>query len=87
MESHAYVLINVEPARTQRVIAHLRTIPGATVREVLGPYDIIMELEAEAPEYVTAILREKIRPVAGITSTVTCPWIEEGGAAPSKAWE
>ena len=87
MDAHAYILINVDPARTLGVMKHLRTISGATVHEVLGPYDIIVELEAEAPEYITTILREKIRPVAGVTSTVTCPWIDESGASPSKAWE
>jgi len=45
----AYVLINVEPARTQEVLGRLRAIPGALVREVLGSYDVVLELEAEAP--------------------------------------
>jgi len=74
--AHAYVLINTEPARTEAVIERLSAVPGARVREVLGPYDIVVELEADAPEYVTQILREKIRPVPGVTSTVTCTWME-----------
>ena len=72
MPANAYVLLNVEPARTQTVLDRLRAIPRALVREVLGPYDIIVELEADSPEDITAILREKIRPVAGVTTTVTC---------------
>ena len=75
MPANAYVLLNVEPARTQAVLDRLRAIPRAFVREVLGPYDVIVELEADSPEDITAILREKIRPVAGVTSTVTCMWI------------
>jgi DNA-binding Lrp family transcriptional regulator len=43
---------------------------------VLGPYDIVLEVETEAPEYVAQILREKVRPIPGVTSTVTCTWIE-----------
>ncbi len=74
--ARAYILIEVTPAETQRVVAHLRTIPGALVREVLGPYDIVVELEAESPEYITSILREKIRPLKGVVHTVTCPWME-----------
>ncbi len=74
--AHAYILIEVTPAETQRVVAHLRAVPGALVREVLGPFDIIVELEAESPEYITSILREKIRPLTGVLHTVTCAWIE-----------
>lgn len=74
--THAYVLINVDPTRTEAVMGRLAAIPGARAHEVLGPYDIVVELEAEAPEYVTRTLREKIRPIPGVTSTVTCTWME-----------
>lgn len=76
MAVHAYILITVDPARTQQVRERLRALPGAYVREVLGPFDIVVELEAETQEDLTSTLRSKIRPVPGITSTVTCPWIE-----------
>jgi len=74
--AHAYILIGVEPAQTQRVVQRLKAIPGTQVHEVLGPYDIVIELEVEAPEYITMVLREKVRPIPGILSTVTCTWIE-----------
>ena len=74
--THGYVLINVDPTRTEAVLERLSSILGARVHEVLGPYDIVVELEAEAPEYLTQIVREKIRHVQGITSTVTCTWME-----------
>ena len=74
MAANAYVLINVEPARTQEVVERLRAIPGAIAREVLGPYDVVVELEADTQEDITAILRHKIRPIRGITNTVTCVW-------------
>jgi hypothetical protein len=44
------------------------------VREVLGPYDVVIELEADTREDITAILRHKIRPIRSITNTVTCTW-------------
>ena len=75
--AHAYIMITVDPALTKKVMARLTAIPGAHVHEVLGPYDIVMELEAEASEYITSALRQKIRPVPGVLSTVTCIWIEE----------
>ncbi len=74
MAATAYILINLEPARTQAVVEQLRAIPGAFVREVLGPYDVVIELEADTREDITAALRHQIRPINGITDTVTCLW-------------
>ena len=75
--THAYVLLEVEPPKTRNVVEHLKGIRGAVVHEVLGPFDIVVELEVESPEYITSILREKIRPVNGVIRTVTCTWMEE----------
>jgi DNA-binding Lrp family transcriptional regulator len=75
MAANAYILVNVEPAKTQSVVQRLRTIPGAIVQEVLGPYDVIVEIESDSPEDITAILRHKIRTIDGVTNTVTCPWL------------
>ena len=74
MAATAYILVNTEPARTQEVVEQLRAIPGAFVREVLGPYDVVVELEADTQEDITATLRNQIRPINGITDTVTCLW-------------
>ena len=72
MAASAIILLNVEPAKTQEVLARLRAIPAAYVREVLGPYDVVVELEADTGEDITAILRSKVRPISGVASTVTC---------------
>ena len=74
MVANAYILLNVEPASTQSVVAQLRAVRGAIVHEVLGPYDVIVELEADTQEDITGILRQRIRPIHGITNTVTCVW-------------
>ena len=74
MAANAYVLINVEPAQTQAVIDRLNQIRGAAVREVLGPYDAVVELEAGTVEDLTRIMRNQIRPINGVTNTVTCLW-------------
>lgn len=76
MTANAYILITVDPTQTQAVVQRLRAIPGTQVREVLGPYDIVLELEEESTEYITSTLRQKIRPVPGVLSTVTCTWID-----------
>ena len=45
--------------------------PGSTRP---GPHDVVVDLEADTQENITAILRHKIRPIKGITNTVTCIW-------------
>jgi DNA-binding Lrp family transcriptional regulator len=75
MAANAYVLINIEPAKTTAVVQKLRAIPGAIVHEVMGPYDAVVELESDTSEDITAILRHKIRSVDGVTNTVTCTWL------------
>ena len=72
MATKAYMLINVQPANTRGVFDQLNTIKGAVVMEVQGPYDLILDLEADTPEDILLVLRTKVRPIKGITNTVTC---------------
>jgi DNA-binding Lrp family transcriptional regulator len=74
MSANAYVLINVEPERISEVAERLRVIPGGIVREVISPYDVVVELEVDTEEDLAGILRHKINPVPGVTNTVTCTW-------------
>ncbi len=76
MPVNAYVLLTVDPGRTRNVVESLRAIPGAVAREVLGPYDIVLELERDNVGDITGVVREKVRTIPGVTSTVTCMWIE-----------
>ena len=71
MAASAYILVNAEPASTRAVLEKLEDIPGAVVHEVLGPYDFVVDLETDSQEDVTAILRHTIRPIPGVTNTVT----------------
>jgi hypothetical protein len=63
MSVNAYILINAEPERIQEVVERLGTIPGGIVREVVGPYDVVVELEADTQEDITGILRHNISPI------------------------
>lgn len=74
--AYAYILINVEPTETQAVFERLEQIPNSKARQVMGPYDIIVELQADASEYIGQVLRDKIRPIKGVSNTVTCVWLE-----------
>ena len=69
----AYVLITVDTTMTQDVVGRLSRIPGVVeVNEVLGPYDVVAELEVERLEDVTDILRTEIRRIPGVRNTLTC---------------
>ena len=72
MPINAYILINVEPAKTRAVFEQLDHIRGAVVDELLGPYDIVVYLDAATPVELTAVLRDQIRPIRGIANTLTC---------------
>ena len=76
MAAKAYIFLNVEPVRTEEIVYKLGQIPRALVRETLGPYDVVVELEEDTTADITAVVRTKIRSVPGVTSTVTCIWIE-----------
>ncbi len=76
MANKAYVLINTETALTQSVVSRLQQVHAViNVHEVLGPYDIVVEMEAPTHEDLIAALRHDIRPIKGITHTVTCSWL------------
>ncbi len=69
----AYILITAEPEHTNALRTKLKKLKGAKeVHEVMGPYDIVLELRAKDLAQVTDILRKSIRPLPGVRNTVTC---------------
>ncbi len=69
----AYVLINSETAYTNQVVEKIRGISGVVeIHEVLGPYDIVAEVEAADIDSILHILRQEIRVILGVRNTVTC---------------
>ena len=72
MGAKAYILVTAEPQKTRVVFDLVRAIQDALVIELLGPYDMIVELHADTPEGIYAVLRDQIRPIQGITTTITC---------------
>lgn len=80
----AYVLIVTQPGATRRVAEQLAGISAiAEVHEVMGPYDIVVEIEAETLTDVPPILSDSIRTIDGIQSTtslVAFPSEREGGS-------
>lgn len=68
----AYVLIVTDPVKTKEVFAQLQQIPGLVeLHEVMGPYDIVCEIEANDLTEIPPILGERIRRLPGIESTTS----------------
>jgi DNA-binding Lrp family transcriptional regulator len=68
----AYVLVVTDPGKTRRVIQALREIPSIMeLHEVMGPYDIVVEIEVENLQDIPPILGGKIRVIEGIESTTS----------------
>jgi DNA-binding Lrp family transcriptional regulator len=74
----AYVLIVTDPVRTSQVMARIRELPAIkSSHEVMGPYDIIVEIEVNDLAEIPPILGEGIRRIDGIESTTSLVTIPE----------
>ncbi len=72
MTVKAYVLVVTDPGETKRVFEALQSVEGVVeVHEVMGPYDIIVEIDAPSLVDVPPILSGHIRGIAGIQSTTS----------------
>jgi len=68
----AFVLVVTDPP-VQRIVSNqLTELPFVVgVHEVMGPYDIVVELEAEQLNQISAVLSDSIRVIEGIKSTTS----------------
>ncbi len=73
----AYILVVADPGATQIVYDALHKVKGVTqCYQVMGPYDIVAEIEVEDLADVPPILGSHIRTIDGVentTSLVTFP--------------
>lgn len=68
----AYVLVVTTPGETKNVFNAARVIEGVVeVHEVMGPYDIVVEIEVASLSDVPPILSDRIRVIPGIESTTS----------------
>ncbi len=68
----AYVLVVTNPGETKNVVTAAKAIPGIVeLHEVMGPYDIVIEIEVDSLSDVPPILSDKIRTIPGIESTTS----------------
>lgn len=67
-----YVLIVTDPGRTRRVTAALSDVEHVeAVNEVMGPYDIVVEIVTESLADIRPILSDQIRVIEGVESTTS----------------
>ncbi len=68
----AYVLIVAQPGKTRGVMREVRAVAGVVEsHEVMGPYDIVAEIEAETLAEIPPILGDQIRRIDGVESTTS----------------
>ena len=68
----AYVLIVANPGATKQVYTALQHVKGIVeCHEVMGPYDIVAEIEVENLSDVPPILSDHIRTIPGVESTTS----------------
>ena len=74
MSVTAYVLIQTEVGRAEKVATAARAIAGVVDADnVAGPYDVIVKTEAESLDELGQLVVSAIQKVDGITRTFTCP--------------
>ena len=68
----AYVLIVTDPVKTRDVYTQLQDIREIVeVHEVMGPYDIVCEIQVEDLTQIPPILGDRVRRIPGIESTTS----------------
>jgi DNA-binding Lrp family transcriptional regulator len=72
MAVKAYVLVVTDPGKTRYVVDEIRKIAAVIeMHEVMGPYDIVAEIEVATLQEIPPILGERIRGIDGIQSTTS----------------
>jgi DNA-binding Lrp family transcriptional regulator len=73
----AYILIQTEVGKAASVAEEIAGIPGVTSSEaVTGPYDAIVQAQAEDVDSLGKLVVARIQAVDGITRTLTCPVVK-----------
>ncbi len=74
MALRAYVLIQTEVGKSASVAAKVAEIPGViTADDVAGPYDVIVQAEADSVDDLGKMVVSRLQLIEGITRTLTCP--------------
>ena len=75
----AYVLVIANPGKTLEVFARLKEVQGVVeCHQVMGPYDIVVEIEVEELANVPPLLSNHIRTIEGVDSTTSLVTFPKG---------
>ena len=67
-----YVLVVTDPGKTHHVREEIRKIKEVDeLHEVMGPYDIVVEIVVDSLQDIPTILSDRIRTLDGIQSTTS----------------
>ncbi|GAB2498388.1 Lrp/AsnC family transcriptional regulator [Nocardiopsis aegyptia] len=70
----AYILIQTEVGQAAEVAGRIRGIEGVReAHDVTGPYDVIVQAEAEDVDSLGTLVVARIQRLDGIARTLTCP--------------
>ncbi len=73
MALKAYILINTKIGKTTEVAKQLNEMPEVKRLDVImGPYDIIAEVETESHDSLSHIVMHKLQDIEAIKHTMTC---------------
>ena len=76
MVAKAFVLVTTSVGRTKGVLSQLKKLDGVKSADaVLGPYDIIVELEGDSVDSLGKLITAHLHKVDGIERTLTCQTI------------
>jgi len=74
MAVKAYVLIQTEVGRSAQVSADVARLAGViSALDVTGPYDVIVQVEADSIDDLGKMVVSRMQLTDGITRTLTCP--------------
>lgn len=74
MAVKAYVLIQTEVGRSAQVSAEVARLDGViSALDVTGPYDVIVQVEADTMDELGQMVVSRMQLTQGITRTLTCP--------------
>ncbi len=74
MAVRAYVLIQTEVGRSAHVSTQIALLEGVlSTADVTGPYDVIVQAEAETIDDLGKMVLSRMQLTDGVTRTLTCP--------------
>jgi DNA-binding Lrp family transcriptional regulator len=74
MTVKAYVLIQTEVGKSAQVSAQVVGLEGViSALDVTGPYDVIVQIEADTMDELGKLVASRMQLTEGITRTLTCP--------------